>query len=366
MVHDFDASVSATATPFLQQAQASASEVEATVLSICRRLLRASDFGVTDNFFDAGGHSLMAMTLSLEIEKELGVTIGLETIFRTPTVRELCASLHESKERKAAAILPMTQVSSQRTLYFVHYALSELNSVLPGDIATAFVTINDAKFLRELIGRKDRLGAIDRIADAYAEAISARHRTGSFCLAGSSFAGILAVETACKLERRGIIPDAVFLFDPYLHRYVYRVLYDIVHDGWLPRKIAMLRKDWRKHATRVSRKAFNPPSGNHNVDLESELSSLRAQLLVASEAYRGPSCALRSQTVLFRATRSPGGKTMQPGGNLGWARRVGTNLTVIPAPGDHFDLVTGEQARFIAAEINRRMPQIEPMRHRNV
>jgi thioesterase domain-containing protein len=271
--------------------------------------------------------------------------------------------LNKNHQRKPAVVLPMTPGTSQRTLYFVHNAfdLSELNNALPGDIATACVAINDAQWLRELIGRGNILAAIDRISNAYAEAIIARHQTGSCCLAGYSFAGILAVETARKLDERGVTSDIIFLIDPYLQRYVYRVLYDIVHDGWLARKIRMLREDWRELARRASshlRKARDRSSwpGRHNTDSEAELSSLFGELTeIASEAYRGPAHAPRSPTVLFRATKSLGGRRMHADRNLGWARHLGENLTIIPAPGDHFDLVKGDHARFVAAEIERRM-----------
>ena len=52
-----------------------ADETTTKVLATCRRLLKNDNFGLDDNFFDFGGHSLLAMVLALELESELGLPI---------------------------------------------------------------------------------------------------------------------------------------------------------------------------------------------------------------------------------------------------------------------------------------------------
>jgi thioesterase domain-containing protein/acyl carrier protein len=347
--------------------KASSAELEAKILLICRQLLRAEDFSVTDNFFDAGGHSLLAMELMLQIETQTGSKTSLETIFTAPTVRELCASIHKSDHRKPAVVLPVRSGSPQRSLYFTHSAFdfSALSAALAGDISINFVTINDIAWLRELVSTKHVLGAIDRISDSYAEAITAKRRGESYYLAGHSFGGILALETACKLEGRGDGPDIVFLFDTYLHSSGHRVLYDILHNGWLTEKIQqVLRGDRRELARRALsslRKTFNRSASSaiHKkvaarspAELGIIFRDLRDE---ASRIYRGPSRALTSRTVLFRATRSLGGRSMKSDPDLGWARILGNNLTIVPTPGDHFNLLGKDGASFIASEIDRKI-----------
>src|SRR5438477_7902008 len=150
----------------------------------------------------------------------------------------MCAPVSVAVRPKPAVILPIRSGQSQKTLYFTHSAFdfSALSNALTSDISTAFVTTNGIKWLRQLVGGRDILAAVDRISNAYAQAIFARHQTGPCYLAGHSFGGILALETACKLEERGVAPDIVFLFDTYLHGSIHRILYDIMHNGWLARK----------------------------------------------------------------------------------------------------------------------------------
>ena len=360
------------AADLAQTLDAPANEREAKILSICRRLLKDDNFGVSSNFFDAGGHSLMAMSLMLEIESQLGLGISLETIFDRPTVREISTSFSETHEPKPAVVLPIRSGQSQHTLYFTHSAFdfSALSNALPSNISTAFVTANGAKWLRQLISGKNVLGAVDRISGAYAEAILATRQTGTYHLAGHSFGGILALETACKLEKRGAAPGIVFLFDTFLHGSMHRIVYDILHNGWLNRKFhEVLRGDRHEVARRarflirntflrLTRSAIFEKSGtNSEEDLSLIYRDLREE---ASQAYRGPTRVLTSQIVLFQAIKSIAGRPMQIDPDLGWARQLQENLTVIKTPGDHFNLLKDDQAIYVAEEIGCRIGQLAP------
>jgi thioesterase domain-containing protein/aryl carrier-like protein len=342
-------------------------KLETSILSICRQLLRTFDFGVTDNFFDAGGDSLLAMTLALDIERQTGVKVDLQTIFATPTVRDICAaSLRELTERKPVAIVPIRSGSPQKFLYYIHgaFEFSALSDALPDDISIAFTTINDPQWFHQRASDKDTLAAIDQLCDAYAETIMRRERPGFCCLAGSSAGGILAIETARKLEQRGFPPDLVFLFDTYLHGSARRILHNILYNGWLHQKIQQaLRLDrqllartrllFREALSRMNRSdALKASLTDPEADLGLIFHDIREKI---SRAYRGPQCALKAHTVLFRATETRDGRPMRADPNLGWARQLERKLTVIPVPGDHFSLLTGDHARYLAKEMERQI-----------
>src|SRR5262249_55482992 len=151
-----------------------------------------------------------------------------------------------------------------RTLYFVHssFEFSALSDALTSDVSTAFVTANGPSALRQLMSSGDTLAVIDRIASQYALLIFARHQKEPYCLAGYSFGGILALETACKLEELGAAPGIVFLLDTYLHNAIHRILYDVRYNGWLRRKFKEVLRDKRHKeiARRVrflTRNSFN-------------------------------------------------------------------------------------------------------------
>jgi len=74
-------------------AAAPASEIERQILEVWRRVLRRSDIGVDDNFFDCGGQSLLLVRVHTDLTALLQREITVPDLFRYPTVRALARSL---------------------------------------------------------------------------------------------------------------------------------------------------------------------------------------------------------------------------------------------------------------------------------
>lgn len=68
-------------------------EMEARLLELWCALLDVQDIGVTDNFFEIGGHSLKATQLVALIHKQLHVQLPLREIFFHPTIESLAPLL---------------------------------------------------------------------------------------------------------------------------------------------------------------------------------------------------------------------------------------------------------------------------------
>ncbi|MCP4213531.1 MAG: amino acid adenylation domain-containing protein, partial [bacterium] len=66
--------------------------------------LEKEHIGITDNFFDLGGHSLRAMTLIARVQKDLDVKITLQQVFKTPSIRELAHSVEHAGEGQSQDI----------------------------------------------------------------------------------------------------------------------------------------------------------------------------------------------------------------------------------------------------------------------
>jgi amino acid adenylation domain-containing protein len=64
-------------------------DLEAELCRLWIDLTGNPDIGVTDNFFDVGGHSLLASRVATWIGKEYGVTVPLRWCFDSPTVADL-------------------------------------------------------------------------------------------------------------------------------------------------------------------------------------------------------------------------------------------------------------------------------------
>jgi len=68
-----------------------ASPIEEDLLILMRGLLENQNVGPNDNFFLAGGHSLLGMQLVMRLRKTYGVDLTLQQLFKAPTVVRLAA-----------------------------------------------------------------------------------------------------------------------------------------------------------------------------------------------------------------------------------------------------------------------------------
>jgi amino acid adenylation domain-containing protein len=68
-------------------------DVEEAIASIWSELLGVSRVGVNDNFFDLGGHSILAMQLAARVHNAFGVRLPLRTVFESPTVAGLTVAV---------------------------------------------------------------------------------------------------------------------------------------------------------------------------------------------------------------------------------------------------------------------------------
>ncbi|WGV32940.1 non-ribosomal peptide synthetase [Paenibacillus polymyxa] len=115
-------------------------ELEAKLAAIWQDVLvREKTVGVTDNFFDLGGHSLRATTLVSKMHKELGVEFPLRDVFRYSTVEEMAAVM-ERLEIGSFTAIPAAEPSeyyplssAQKRLYILNQLEgAELSYNIPG------------------------------------------------------------------------------------------------------------------------------------------------------------------------------------------------------------------------------------------
>ncbi|HZD30415.1 MAG TPA: amino acid adenylation domain-containing protein, partial [Candidatus Angelobacter sp.] len=85
---------------------------EMVLAGIWERVLGVSNIGVHENFFDLGGHSLMAVRLLAEVEKVVGRKIPLASLFRGSTVAGLATLIRENKESDPEPLVVSLQVGS--------------------------------------------------------------------------------------------------------------------------------------------------------------------------------------------------------------------------------------------------------------
>ncbi|TCL00726.1 natural product biosynthesis luciferase-like monooxygenase protein [Shimia isoporae] len=84
------------ATPSVPTPAVVTGDVAATVATIWARVLGVAEVNATDNFFDIGGHSLLAVQAHRDIRTETGASkLSITDIFRFPTMGGLVARIEE-------------------------------------------------------------------------------------------------------------------------------------------------------------------------------------------------------------------------------------------------------------------------------
>ena len=106
------------------------SELEKLIAKIWQEVLNREKVGIHDNFFEMGGHSLLAVQMVSRIRQALGVELPLRSLFENPTVAGLAAAIEQEKGMTAVVYLPKVVPISreerlplsfaQERLWFLH------------------------------------------------------------------------------------------------------------------------------------------------------------------------------------------------------------------------------------------------------
>jgi acyl carrier protein len=88
-------------------------EEEEALALIWARLLKVERVGMNDNFFDVGGHSVLATRMISEINKQFQVDVSVRVVFETPTAGSVAKAVQqaraESGRSQEPAIVPVVR-----------------------------------------------------------------------------------------------------------------------------------------------------------------------------------------------------------------------------------------------------------------
>ncbi|MBN1481965.1 amino acid adenylation domain-containing protein [candidate division KSB1 bacterium] len=110
---------------------------EEMLTSVYAELLRVDRVGIHDNFFDLGGHSLIATQLVSRIRDVLGIELPLRHLFDGPTVAHLSEIIDRKKSDKDGVdrppILPAPAEVTEKPLSFAQQRMWFLDQLEPGN-----------------------------------------------------------------------------------------------------------------------------------------------------------------------------------------------------------------------------------------
>ncbi len=179
-------------------------------------LLERNPVGIADNFFDIGGHSLLAVVMVQEMQKRLGLTVPLSAIVAHPTIESLSAHLEASADctRPSAsaddAVVALND-SDGRPLFFVYDGMGE--TLLYRTLAQRLASMFRCHGLMpgHLPGVPLAHASIEDMARHTIAAMRRVQPQGPYRLSGLCAGGLVAFEMAAQLEREGETVDLVML-----------------------------------------------------------------------------------------------------------------------------------------------------------
>lgn len=217
------------------------SDLERALASIWAKVLRVSDVGINDSFFDLGGNSLLAVELLRDIiEKFERRDLTLSTILESPTVAKFAAVLTNSDMPKFSCLVPLRETGTRPPFFSVHgiggNVLSQRTLALNLPPDQPFWSIQ-ARGLDGSIADED----LRETAAVYIGEIKAIQPHGPYFIGGGSAGGLFAYEMAQQLTASGEEVGLLALGDTFNVKYPQmisksRVLY--CHARFLARRTA--------------------------------------------------------------------------------------------------------------------------------
>ncbi|MFH8609694.1 amino acid adenylation domain-containing protein [Streptomyces sp. NPDC018029] len=191
------------------------SRTELELLHIWERILRTTGIGVEDDFFEAGGNSLLGVRLISMIRKELGISLPMASLLEAPTVAAQAASLVAQRPRQPRTLLPLRLGTGRPTFCVAPvggtaFCYLDLARSLPGDGPVLGL---------QSIGVEPGEEPLTSVADIAAGHLAVAREAqpeGPLRLAGWSFGGLVAYEMARQCAERGEEVELLALLDPAL------------------------------------------------------------------------------------------------------------------------------------------------------
>jgi amino acid adenylation domain-containing protein len=356
----------------LQESAAPPSDdLEAKLRAIWQKLLKVRSVGPNDDFFDMGGHSLLAGRMFAEIERMTGRRVPLSVLIQNPTVAELSSYLRNRTETEWPGLVPIREYGSLPPLFIAHGLGSHL--LLFRELAEGLGSDQPVYGIQLAApaGAKLEELSLEAIAARNVEQIYAVDPVGPYHLAGHSLGGLLVFEIASQLRQQGKKIGLLALMDCALQeanreKNVGRDDPVSCHGIWLR---------WRKRFSRLFDSGFLNATSRKILYNQLMLKiwllrrtytegSFRPQLFgmdpyIALLAERYNPQPINANGILFVAED----EVAPESAGLDWSRLLQGHLTVQKIPGSHRTIFSSPNVSVLAGELTKRLEWSHPVQN---
>ena len=216
-------------TPQTSDAEGPHGLLEQQLCSIIAGVLGRERFGVDEDFFASGGHSLAALEVIAAVEEQLGLSVSIGALFAHPTVQALAASI-AGERGEGAEFAPVLPLREQPTAHDATDAPAPLFILPPaGGLGWCY-----AGYLSHLPAQQGVYAvqaeafsdpqagfasSLQELAEGYLaqieKTLAERSLPRRFALMGWSVGGTAAVQVAALAQAAGALVERVILLDAY-------------------------------------------------------------------------------------------------------------------------------------------------------
>ena len=194
--------------------EAPRNNIEQQLTEIWSLIVECEKISIHDNFFDLGGHSILAIKLLNEIQKNFNQELSLTSLFQNPTIAQLAQQLSQFEVQPSISDLLVLQASGQKTPIFC-VAGANGHAFYFRDFAMNFADEHPVYGL-ETPGRDGSHPlpiSVEDHASSLIETLQQKQPKGPYILTGYSSGCSVALEMAFQLEQQGETISLLGIFD---------------------------------------------------------------------------------------------------------------------------------------------------------
>lgn len=320
-------------------------EVELQLLSIWKEVLALKDIAVTDNFFEIGGNSLLAMRLVTSIKKKMGFSIPLIYLFQNPTIETFSESINTQLPKRPWSPIVLMQPKGNKNPFFCVHPVG--GGVLCYRALAKYWDEDRPFYAIQARGFEEGQypnESIEVMAEEYIRGIREVQPNGPYLIGGWSFGGLIASEMVSQLLQQGEKVSLLVLIDSTANIEKIRSI-NIENDAIILSELS------RYFSTKpiANKKDISPKklliqlieSGGKRANVQGQSSTDRLIALAKSNWRALQTFSIPTIDVNALLIRSESNQEKKRG--LGWNKYI-RKLKVIQGPGDHWAITEDDEA----------------------
>jgi len=191
------------------------SELESELLSLWQEVLKQTPISIEDDFYDIGGHSLLAVQLTGKINQQLGLELDNQFLLSNTTIAAMAEAIESGDTDNAhPTLVTLNKGDSNRTPLFLMHPI--------GGTVYCYMALAQAMDKQQPLyafqspgieEAEDAEVGIEEISRHYVKVIQEIQPEGPILLGGWCFGGVLAYEASRQLQAAEREVAQIYSFD---------------------------------------------------------------------------------------------------------------------------------------------------------